>query len=74
LQSSGEFLILNTKNRSTLIKANKMNLPVAGDYVGDIPTEFDIDRIRSLFPGIESKVISMNNGAGSLVYGPAIES
>jgi hypothetical protein len=48
-------------------------IPKASDYVGDIPTGYDVEAIRGKFPGIKENVISMNNGAGSLVYGPAIE-
>ncbi|KAI9667575.1 MAG: hypothetical protein M1821_000391 [Bathelium mastoideum] len=49
-------------------------IPIASDYTKDIPKGYDIEGIRSQFPAIKERTISLNNGAGSLVYGPAIES
>lgn len=50
-----------------------MPLPVASDYTSQIPDGYNIDSIRRRFPGLNSNTISMNNGAGSVVLGSAID-
>jgi len=50
-----------------------MSLPVASDYKSQIPKGYDIDAVRKRFQGLDSNTISMNNGAGSVVLGSAID-